>query len=164
MITPLLASAAALTVLLTGPGPCVPVTGDVASRVKAAGLTMLDEEAMAMHIHPHLTVYVDGRRVPVPADVGIDRTGPKPRYSPLHTHDRSGKLHVESAVWRDFTLGQFLVEWGVRCSGGRATVDGVAFRGDPSRIVLHDKDDIKLFYGVGTVSSTSASKQVRSPV
>jgi hypothetical protein len=30
---------------------------------------------------------------------------------PLHTHDTTGKLHVESPVERDFTLGDFFTVW-----------------------------------------------------
>ncbi|WP_329115924.1 hypothetical protein [Streptomyces sp. NBC_01465] len=147
MLQLLIASAAALTTLVPGPPPSWPAPADVPTRVRAAGLTMLDDEKMTMHIHPHLEVFADGRRVTVPADIGIDRSGRKPRYSPLHTHDTTGKLHVESAVRRDFTLGQLLTEWGVPRTDGRAYVNGRAYAGDPARIVLHDLDEIRLVYG-----------------
>ncbi|GAA1365001.1 hypothetical protein [Streptomyces beijiangensis] len=147
MLQTLLASAAALTALLPGPPASWPAPADVPARVRAAGLTMLDEEAMTMHIHPHLEVFVDGRPMTVPADIGIDRSGPKPRYSPLHTHDTSGVVHVESATWRDFTLGQLLTEWGAPRTDGRGYVNGRAHQGDPARIVLHDQDEIRLVYG-----------------
>ncbi|MHB9754315.1 hypothetical protein ACYBSK_08055 [Streptomyces sp. BYX5S] len=140
------ALAAAAVTALTGAAPAPDdwsAPKDVEARVHAAGLEMLDAEALEMHIHPHLTVYADGRRVTVPADLGIDRSGPKPRYSPLHTHDTSGTVHVESPQWRDFTLGQFLTEWGVRpvCT---AEVDGEPVAGDPARIVFRDGQEITL--------------------
>jgi hypothetical protein len=149
MLTALLASAAALTALLPGPAPSwpAPASADVPARVRAAGLTMLDQEAMTMHIHPHLEVVVDGRPMTVPADIGIDRSGLAPRYSPLHTHDTSGKVHVESPVVRDFTLGQLLTEWGVPRKDAHGYVNGRAVPGDPARIVLRDLDSIKLVYG-----------------
>lgn len=31
--------------------------------------------------------------------------------SPLHTHDSSGTIHVESSIERDYTLGEFLDVW-----------------------------------------------------
>ncbi|MGW2346170.1 hypothetical protein [Streptomyces sp. NPDC001661] len=144
------ALAAAAVTALTGAAPsstsgdwAAPAPGDVEARVRAAGLEMLDTEKLTMHIHPHLTVYAGGRQVTVPADIGIDRSGEKPRFSPLHTHDTSGTLHVESAQWQDFTLGQFLTEWGVRplCL---AEVDGNAVAGDPASIVLRDRQEITL--------------------
>ncbi|MGD6746043.1 hypothetical protein ACOKM3_29940 [Streptomyces sp. BH106] len=141
-----LAAAGAAVVALTGAAPSSgdwDAPRDVEARVHAAGLKMLDSEKLTMHIHPHLTVYAGGRQVTVPADIGIDRSGRKPRYSPLHTHDTTGTVHVESAVWRDFTLGQFLTEWGVHPTC-RAEVDGSPVAGDPARIVFRDRQEITL--------------------
>ncbi|MET8474640.1 hypothetical protein ABZY90_28075 [Streptomyces sp. NPDC006422] len=147
---PGIALAAVAVTALTGAAPApsaddwaAPAPREVEGRVHAAGLEMLDTEKLTMHIHPHLTVYAGGRQVTVPADIGIDRSGAKPRYSPLHTHDTSGTVHVESARWRDFTLGQFLTEWGVRPTC-RAEVDGAAVPGDPAGIVFRDGQRITL--------------------
>jgi hypothetical protein len=72
-----------------------------------------------VHLHQHLDLYVDGRQVPVPAGIGID---PAVRFAPLHTHDTSGVIHLESPTVRTYTLGQFFAVWGVRftrsCLGG----------------------------------------------
>lgn len=46
--------------------------------------------------------------------------------SPLHTHDTSGTIHVESNSYRTYTLGQFLDIWGRLDTNGKtvkATVD-----------------------------------------
>jgi hypothetical protein len=64
------------------------------------------------HIHQHLDIYVDGRKVPVPALIGID---PAAGFAPLHVHDTSGVIHVESPTVRSYTLGEFFAVWGVRC-------------------------------------------------
>jgi cyclophilin family peptidyl-prolyl cis-trans isomerase len=42
------------------------------------------------HIHPFLTIIVDGQQVPIPSDLGL-KTGES--FSP-HTHDTTGKLHI----------------------------------------------------------------------
>ncbi|WP_051824387.1 hypothetical protein [Kitasatospora aureofaciens] len=131
---------------------------DVAAAVKAAGLPMLGAEGTALHIHAHLDVYADGHAVAVPALVGIDESAQK--ISPLHTHDTTGVIHVESPVSADFTLGQFLTEWQVSASadhlGGLRTdathtltayVDGKAVSGDPAAIPLNAHDEIALVYG-----------------
>lgn len=39
--------------------------------------------------------------------------------APLHTHDTSGTIHLESAVTRDYTLKQFLDVWGVSVDGNQ---------------------------------------------
>ncbi|SNT49774.1 hypothetical protein SAMN05421812_107248 [Asanoa hainanensis] len=134
---------------------------DATTRVKAAGLPMLDNEGEVVHIHAHLDVIVDGKPVTVPAGVGIDQnTG---QLSPLHTHDTSGVIHVESPVQAEFSLGQFFTEWDVSLAADhlgslqagndkvlQAYVNGLPVQGDPAAIVLHAHDEIALVYGTAT--------------
>jgi hypothetical protein len=69
------------------------------------------------HIHAHLTLYKNGRAVPVPAYVGIpyssaiNAAGQHTCLYWLHTHDASGVIHVESPTPRLYTLGQFFDIW-----------------------------------------------------
>jgi hypothetical protein len=58
-----------------------------------------------------LRIFVDGRPVSVPAYVGLPADGTV--FSPVHTHDASGIIHMESAQPYPFTLGQFFDIWGV---------------------------------------------------
>jgi hypothetical protein len=60
-----------------------------------------------VHLYQHLDLYVDGRQVSVPAGIGID---PAVGFAPLHTHDASRVIHLESPTVRTYTLGQFLRE------------------------------------------------------
>jgi hypothetical protein len=76
-----------------------PAPGDATAQAKAAGLPMLGQEGQVLHIHSHLDVYVDGKTVTVPAEVGIDLV--RQQISPLHTHDTSGVVHIESPVKKD---------------------------------------------------------------
>ena len=131
---------------------------DTASQVKAAGLPMLGEEGTVEHIHAHVDVIVNGQPVVVPAGIGIDEASGE--LSPLHTHDTSGVVHVESPVKADFSLGQLFTEWQVSLSadhvGGlktgagdalQAYVNGQRYQGDPAGIRLHAHDEIALVYG-----------------
>ena len=94
--------------------PPWPAPMDVAAAVRAAGLPMLGSEGQVEHIHAHLDVVVDGHPVQLPAGIGID---PVHRaISPLHTHDTSGVIHIESPVQRQFSLGEFFSEWTVSLS------------------------------------------------
>ncbi len=110
-----------------------------------------------LHIHSHLDVFVDGRRVVVPAGIGID---PYLRFfSPLHTHDTSGVIHVESPTVRTFTLGQFLGVWGVRfgdgCLGGYCAGNGSSLHvfadgrpvSDPEQLPLAAHEEIVIAFG-----------------
>ena len=44
-------------------------------------------------------------------DHSLDKYGMQ-EMAPLHTHDASGIIHVESSVKRNYTLGEFLNTWG----------------------------------------------------
>ncbi|MET8681956.1 hypothetical protein ABZW18_31350 [Streptomyces sp. NPDC004647] len=131
---------------------------DPSARVEAAGLPMLGEEGNVEHIHAHLDVIINGKRVTVPADIGIDQQAQK--LSPLHTHDSNGVIHVESPVKATFSLGQFMTEWdlaltqdsigGLKAGGGnefRAYVNGRERPGNPAAIEFRAHDEIALVYG-----------------
>lgn len=66
-------------------------------------------EGTAYHIHAHLTIYINGKPVPVPQGVGI-----APDQSCLywlHTHTGDGVLHIEAPKKVSPTLGDFLDIW-----------------------------------------------------
>jgi hypothetical protein len=67
---------------------------------------------LALHIHPNLTILINGRQRVVPAGIGIFPDG---NY-PLHTHDATGKIHIESTRLRTFTLQDFFTVWGATLS------------------------------------------------
>ena len=129
-------------------------------RLRAIGLDPLTAEGQVVHIHQHLDLYVDGKPVQVPGDVGI---GPQETFiSDLHTHASypPGIIHVESPTQAQFTLGQFFAVWGVplsaSCVGSlcekgpaqlRVFVNGEPVAGDPTRIILEDHQEIVLAYG-----------------
>jgi hypothetical protein len=126
----------------------------LADRLLPLDLTPLPQEALAFHIHAHLDVFVDRKRVTVPALVGIN---PGAQYvTELHTHDERGVLHIESPEDRDYTLGQFFGEWGVfldsRCVGGYCNglkwyVDGKPQTGNPGGLVLKSHQEIAIVVG-----------------
>jgi hypothetical protein len=135
-----------------------PAPADASAQAKAAGLPMLGAEGQVLHIHSHLDVFVDGKAVTVPAEIGIDV--PKQQISPLHTHDTSGVVHIESPVKADFTLGQFMTEWNVPISKDaigtlkvgdgkelHVYVNGKEQAGDPASLKLAAHDEIAVVYG-----------------
>lgn len=62
---------------------------------------------LIQHIHPHLTIIVDGKNQIIPSDIGITSSCEKA----LHTHDDSGLIHIEAQDNRQYTLGDFFDVW-----------------------------------------------------
>jgi hypothetical protein len=133
----------------TGAAPW-PAPKDPMRRTRLAGLVPEVNEHLAYHVHSHLDVFVNGKRVTIPAGIGIDtlakavKHGPLPDgsigygsivkcprvcISPLHTHADFGFLHTETDKPVPNRLGQFFIEWGVRldrsCVGGYCKPDSI---------------------------------------
>jgi hypothetical protein len=154
--TPAPATAAALPGAQITGAPWNRGADQLQQRLGVLGLPALPAEGQVLHIHQHLDMFVEGKRVTVPAGIGIGETF----ISPLHTHDASGLLHVESDRVRAFTLGQVFGVWGVplsrdelgglKAGGGkelRAWVNGKPFRGDPGEIELAEHQELVIAYG-----------------
>ena len=115
-----------------------------------------DDATLAEHIHPHLTILVDGQRQTIPADIGISLG----QYGalPLHTHDTSGTIHVETTVPYIFRLKDFFTVWGQTFNRhdilGHTTGNGhkitMTVDGRPSQafgnVVLRDHEQIVIKY------------------
>lgn len=87
-------------------------------RRNAAGIpTMMDTMNSSVHLHPQVALWVDGKRMPVAPNIGIDPTKDGMQMAGLHTHDSSGAIHAEGAA--SATLGQFFQVWGVPLSPGQ---------------------------------------------
>ncbi len=126
--------------------------------VASAASQFAAANTMRMHWHPVLTITMNGSPVTVPAQIGIDQSLWKDHsldqygigMSPLHTHDTSGTIHVESNTVRDFTLHEFLAIWGQPSDGSAInghpvtslTVDGIQQASPTSDVVLKDGQKI----------------------
>jgi hypothetical protein len=127
----------------------------LADRLPPLGLTTLPQEAVNTHYHSHLDIFVNGKKVRVPALIGIN-TGAQ-YLTQLHTHDTRGVIHVESPKANDhFTLGQFVAEWGVflnsrcigaYCNGLKWYLNGQRQTGNPQRYTLQSHDEIAIVVG-----------------
>lgn len=67
------------------------------------------QEQLNYHVHAHLSLYINGQPVPVPAYIGIFDT--QGCYYWLHTHDASGVIHIEAPQPGTYTLGTFIHLW-----------------------------------------------------
>lgn len=101
---------------------------------------------LAQHIHPSLTIIIDGETEIIPANIGIVSTC----MAEIHTHDATGIIHIESVVPdKKFRLAQFFSVWGkpiqregyvLKTSVNDQPVD------DPANIIFEDEARIVMEY------------------
>ena len=127
--------------------PPWPAPTDVPARVASAGLD-LGPMGTAEHYHPRLRIIIDGKDVPIPANIGVDPT--TGAMSAVHTHETDGTIHIEAdTAGETFTLGQLFTQWGVtltptQIGGAKAnagqqlivTSNGAPVSGDPQDLRL----------------------------
>jgi hypothetical protein len=137
------------------PAPWAPEYHGLATRL--AALQLPGQSDGGYHVHAALRVYVNGKQVPVPANIGIEPEATS--LPPLHTHDASGVIHIEASERYPFTLGQLFTIWGVKFTNtqlgsylaGAGNVLAVYANGNPVAnpvgYVLNPHDDIVVGYG-----------------
>jgi hypothetical protein len=141
--------------LQAGEPPWSPEYAHLAQRLHQLDLPPGGKETF--HIHALLHIYVNGLLSPVPENVGRDPA--KGLESSLHTHDRTGVIHMDASHPYNFTLGDFFAVWGVKL--GPAQLGGLTGLGDdhlhfyldgkrlsdPAAHVLHNNDSVVIGYG-----------------
>ncbi len=141
--------------LQTSQPPWRPEYDRLEQRIRLLGLPPAGTERF--HIHALLRIYVDGILVPIPKNIGVDRS--QRIYSSLHTHDKTGIIHMEATHPRRFLLGDFFAVWGVKLGPDR--VGGLTGLGgdklhfylngrplrDPAAYSMRDGDAIVIGYG-----------------
>jgi hypothetical protein len=146
-------AAKAIPGLQTGAPPWNNSIGTLQDNLPLVHLDALRQEALAFHIHQHLDVYLNGKPLTVPAGIGIY---PGAFITEVHTHLPDGVIHVESATQRDYTLGQFFGEWGVRvnanclgryCGAVHWWMDGKLQTGNPADLILRSHQEIVVAAG-----------------
>ncbi len=87
--------------------------------------TCLGSESLYLHIHPWLRIVIDGHNVTIPGAIGIKNAVPAGQgsfgetygggsnscFEPVHTHDFSGIIHIESPTNTNYTIGNFFNIW-----------------------------------------------------
>jgi hypothetical protein len=171
----------------TSPGPeTIPITKgpklatllDAATGQTIDGVQCQAGEQTVIHVHTHLTVFVNGQARVIPYGVGIPgfqavdtAQGPFVEggscFYWLHVHADDGIIHIESpSTTQSFTLGQFFDEWGqplsttqVGPATGKVTVFFTApgqktgiYVGDPRSLPLGDHYEIQLDVGTPIVA------------
>jgi hypothetical protein len=171
----------------TSPGPeTVPIPSGpkLATLLNAAtgqavdGIQCNAGEQTVVHVHTHLTIFVNGKARVIPYGIGIPGfqavSTPEGAFVQtgscfywLHAHANDGIIHIESPSTTDtFTLGQFFDEWGIPLSKtqvgpatGQVTVfftspgkKAMLYTGNPADIPLGDHYQIQLVVGTPIVA------------
>lgn len=113
------------------------------------------QEQLAFHIHAHLSIYINGQALPLPAQIGIAKDQSCLYW--LHTHDTTGVIHMEAPANHSFILGNFLDEWSIQFPalgyppqldqiGWQAYLNGKPYNGDFHKIPLGAHTLITLVY------------------
>jgi hypothetical protein len=68
-----------------------------------------EDAPLAMHINAFLTIVINHTPLTIPAGIGLTPEGDE---MPLHTHNTSGTIDIESPILHQFTLGDFFSVWG----------------------------------------------------
>ena len=135
-------------------------------------------EQLVVHVHTHLTIFVNGKQQVIPYGIGIPgfqavqlTGGPFVETGTcfywLHVHAEDGIIHIESPSDNiSYTLGQFFDEWGQPLSStqvgpatGKVTVfftspgkKPMLYTGNPRAIPLGDHYQIQLDVGTPIVA------------
>jgi hypothetical protein len=128
-----------------------------------SGLSCDTMEQNGYHIHVHLTIYINGKLLTIPAGIGIAPDGSC--FYWMHTHTDDGILHIEEPQEMDnLALDDFLTLWQqgfsklnfppqmTQSTGWQIWVNGKPFDGvvtSPlhTEVKFHSHDAITMEYG-----------------
>jgi len=100
------------------------------------------EGGQLYHWHVQLSIFSGGSTVTIPANIGLSAFCTEP----VHTHDVSGTIHVESDVNRLYSIGDFFAVWKKPFgSPTQMLVNGTAVAPSPS-LNLYNQESIELHY------------------
>jgi hypothetical protein len=172
---PIFVFAVIMAMLVTSCGSAVPSTPPVVTKASPTPTETVtnpaypevdtifcDTQTPVYHVHAHLTLYINGSNLPLPANMGLATDGSCAYW--MHTHDTTGVIHIESPSQRIFTLGNFFDEWAkvfpalgyppeldLSASNWVAYVNGKLYKGDFHTIPMDAHALITLAYNTPNV-------------
>ena len=132
--------------------------GDTASGGQGdpvAGVPCADPNE-TFHIHSHLSIFLNGQALAIPANVGIVQTATIDCHYYVHTHDHSGKIHMEAPAPASFTLGNLFAIWGMPLTA--TNVAGVTNL--PVYVYVYDASTITQFMGDPTTIPMTSHRHI----
>ena len=161
-----------LASLRSTPAPWPPEYNGLRDRLQASNLPILAFEAFQTHIHQHLDIYIHGQHMDIPAQIGLMNG----LTAPIHTHDTTGILHVESPQPNAlYKLKLFFNVWGVQFnnnqlggykadSNNHLTVysNGQVVK-DPINLNLTKHEEVVIVYGTDSEKPADIAKDYKFP-
>ena len=145
------------SMLLLGAGL---LTAAFVAVVVFAPSTLTDESAhseIVSHDHATLSIFIDGSEVSIAANIGIDDSECDGMRG-IHTHDETGKLHIETPTPMNAPVGAFFEIWGETFNENQILhkvadedsevvmyVNG-ELNDDYQNAIIHDNDIIEIYY------------------
>jgi hypothetical protein len=138
------------------------------ARGEAVDNVVCDQTGESFHFHSHLSIFVYGRQLAVPAGIGIIDPVREPGvpnfvhsgrcFYDVHTHDGTGIIHIGAAAPKIISLETFFRIWGEPLGPDRIAgysgpvltiIDGVRQPSgfDPSTILLSADQEITIEIG-----------------
>ena len=94
-----------------------------------------------MHIHPWLNLTIRETKIPIPENMGIDTFACPNAMHLLHTHDDTGKLHIETYEPISLNLSLFFAVWNIS-QPGDSTFDILFLDPDNVTIIIDGVEQI----------------------
>lgn len=105
-------------------------------------------QQLALHVHPFISIFVDGVQEPIPANIGINSAC----MSEMHTHDPSGEIHVETVSRERFdqlSFADFFKVWNQPIDRDGYTMD-IIVDGNPvdslEQVPIRDGERVEIRY------------------
>ena len=110
------------------------------------------------HTHSTLSIFIDGDEISIPQNIGIQDLVCPDGMRGIHTHDDSGRLHIETPSQVDAPVGAFFNIWGETFNSEQVfdniansdnevvmRVNGVT-NDEFENYIMLDGDNVEIFY------------------
>ncbi len=101
-------------------------------------INLQEHKNLALHIHPEIEIIINGEKQTMPTNIGIGGEGMRV----MHTHDSTGKIHIESPTPQQFYLGDFFKIWG-RVFNATCILDQCIDENHRIKVLLNGKEDTR---------------------
>ena len=96
------------------------------------------------HYHATLRIFIDGSEVSIASDIGINDSECSNGMRGIHTHDETGRLHIETPTQMNAPIGAFFEIWGQTFNENQILNNIVD---EDSEIVMYVNGEINDEYG-----------------
>ncbi len=108
----LLMGAGALTIIFVLIAVLSPDSLTTSDDERLLAVCLAGHNELVQHNHVEVHIIIDGVTQSIPSDLGVNDNSCNPGMRAIHTHDGSGRLHIETPYKTTPNLGNFFSIWG----------------------------------------------------